>query len=351
MNTQSNAKQSCPLSLPGDETILLAHGSGGRLMNELLLDQIQDVYPQRPCYFHDSSVFACNNARLAMSTDSYVVHPLFFPGSDIGKLAVYGTINDLAMSGAVPRFLSLGLILEEGLAKATLNRVLLSIRQALQECEVELLTGDTKVVERGRADGLYINTTGIGSVADGLNIHPKRIAEWDVILLSGDIGRHGVAVMNARLLENSLKLSIGSDCAPLHQTVAALVAAEIDVHCLRDLTRGGLAAALGELCQASGLAARLSEATIPIHPEVNAYCELLGLEAYHLANEGRMVCIVAETAANAALEILRHGPGGESAAIIGHFEKRPRPLLSLCSDYGSERLLPMASGELLPRIC
>ena len=351
MDIQLSPVMSCPLTVDQGPRVMLAHGGGGRLMNNLIRDRIQVVYPDRPRIAHDSAVFSTTAKRLAMSTDSYVVSPLFFPGSDIGKLAVYGTVNDLAMAGATPQYLSLALILEEGLPFTILDRVLHSIREALAVCDVEVITGDTKVVERGKADGLYINTTGIGCIADAVNIHPGRIQDGDVILISGDIGRHGVAVMNVRLQTSAMASSIESDCAPLHRIVGALIAESIDLHCLRDLTRGGLAAALAELAAQSGFSAILRESAIPIHPEVAAYCELLGLEAYHIANEGRFVCIVSAADEVKCLEILQGFSSSEAACCIGRFSQLPRASIVLQSDWGSERLLPMSSGELFPRIC
>ncbi len=341
----------CPLPWDEQDRILLGHGGGGRLMQRLLREKIQLVYEDRTLAQHDAAVMDLNGQRVAMTTDSYVVRPLFFPGGDIGTLAVHGTINDLAMAGAVPRYLSLAFIIEEGLPMATLERILESIRQAAAHAGVAIITGDTKVVERGKGDGLFINTTGIGVVAPDLVIHPSRIAAGDAILLSGDLGRHGVAVMHAREARGGWQLDVTSDCAPLHREVEALLSASLPIHCLRDLTRGGLAAALHELVHDSGFSAVINEDALPVERQVSAYCELLGLEPYAMANEGRFICILPENEALEALRVLQRFPNAKDARIIGSFVPSVPPRVRLRSEWGTERNMPLFNGEQLPRIC
>lgn len=333
------------------ECILLGHGGGGRLMNELIRERIGVLYQEGDSSEHDSALFFAPSHQLAMTTDSFVVHPLFFPGGDIGCLSVYGSVNDLAMAGALPRYLSLSFILEEGLPIATFDRVVQSVRRAAQEVGVRIITGDTKVVERGKGDEIYINTTGIGYFKRDHFIHPRRIMAGDCILLSGDIGRHGVAVMNARQADEAFDLDIISDCAPLHKIVEALLDARIDIHCLRDLTRGGLAAGLYELAECAKLSAVLREEEIPIDPQVAAYCDILGLEAYYLANEGRFVCIVPEAEVQATLNIMRSFSEAKKACAIGVFSSYAQGYVKMRSQWGADRVMTLLSGEQLPRIC
>jgi hydrogenase expression/formation protein HypE len=345
----------CPLPQDAYPTVLLAHGSGGRLMRQLLDGVIlPTLMPHGARGLHDAARLddLPPGAPLAFTTDSYVVRPLFFPGGDIGSLAVYGTVNDLAMAGARPLALSVSLILEEGLPMATLRRVLQSLRQAAQAAEVRIVTGDTKVVERGRADGIYINTAGLGGLAAGVRIHPQRIAPGDAVLVSGDIGRHGIAVL-AQREGLQFETAIASDCQPLWDTVAALLDAGIDVHCLRDPTRGGLATVLVELAREAAVEMRVDEATVPVAPPVAAACELLGLDPLHVACEGRLVAVVPTAQAQAALDVLRRAQGGERAALIGRVGAAARAggRVLLRGPYGIDRPLDLPAGELLPRIC
>jgi hydrogenase expression/formation protein HypE len=342
---------SCSLPFEQHERILLGHGGGGRLTQKLLHEKIQRVYGTQPVILHDAAVLADPGARLAMSTDSYVIQPLFFPGGDIGSLAVHGTVNDLAMAGAEPRYLSLGFILEEGLPMVTLDRILDSIVKAADACGLAIVTGDTKVVERGKGDGLFINTTGLGVLTGEHVINPGRIQAGDAIVLSGDIGRHGVVVMNARQSGEGWQMDVASDCAPLHREVQDLLRQGLDIHCLRDLTRGGLAAALHELARDSSCSAVIDEESLPVHRQVAAYCELLGLEAYHMANEGRFLCVLPAHEADDAVKILRNFPGSREACIIGGFDETLRSPVRLRSAWGTERHLILFSGEQLPRIC
>jgi len=344
----------CPVPSADTRKIMLAHGGGGRLMHRLLDDVIlpildNDFLAER----HDCAVLplpAPPSACLAFTTDSYVVRPLFFPGGDIGTLAVNGTVNDLAMGGARPIWLSAGLILEEGLPWDSLRRVCESLRRAGDAAGVSIVTGDTKVVERGKGDGIFINTSGIGIVEHATALGPRQVQPGDAILLSGDIGRHGIALMAVRegiRLETSLE----SDCAPLAQMVLRLLNADVPVHCLRDLTRGGLAGALVEIAEAAGLAFQIQEDVIPVHETVRAVCEILGLDPLHVANEGRLVAFVPPDDAERALEELRRDPLGAGAQRIGTVAAGTPGSVSLRGSFGTNRILDMLSGEQLPRIC
>jgi hydrogenase expression/formation protein HypE len=300
---------------------------------------------------HDCAVLPPTGAaRLAFTTDSYVVHPLFFPGGDIGTLAINGTVNDLAMSGARPLCLSAGLILEEGLPIETLRRICDSMRRAGDAAGVSIVTGDTKVVERGKGDGVFINTAGIGIVEHAESIGPRQVRPGDAIILSGDVGRHGIALMAVRegiRLETTLE----SDCAPLAQTVLRLFDEGVPVHCLRDLTRGGLASALVEIAEASGLAFHIHEDLIPVHETVRAVCEILGLDALHVANEGRFVAFVPAGHSERVLDVLQRDPLAAGARQIGTVQEATPGLVTLRTPFGANRILDMLSGEQLPRIC
>jgi hydrogenase expression/formation protein HypE len=285
-----------------------------------------------------------------MTTDSYVVRPLFFPGGDIGSMAVHGTVNDLAMSGARPLYLSVGFIIEEGLPMETLWRVVCSMRDAAQRCGVQIVTGDTKVVDKGKGDGLFINTTGIGVLEHSLAIDPRGVQPGDAVIVSGDLGRHGMAIMAVR---EGLQFdsTIESDSAPVHEPVLALLRAGIEVHCLRDLTRGGLASALNEIAEAAGVRISVEQKPIPVREDVHAACEMLGLDPLHVANEGRFVAFVAAQDAERALELLRQYAVSESSAVIGRVAEKSSPIVTLKSAIGASRILDMPSGEQLPRIC
>jgi len=343
---------SCPVPMDEKETVQLSHGSGGvmmhRLLEQVIFPALDDDTPSAS--HHDGSVFTADSARLAFTTDSFVVRPRFFPGGDIGSLAVHGTVNDLAMCGARPLSLSVGLILEEGLPIEELRRVMRSLRQAADEANVQIVTGDTKVVDRGKGDGIFINTAGIGSVAHSLDIGSGTISDGDAILLSGDIGRHGIAVLAAR--EGlAFETTIESDSAPLHEPVLALIEAGLPVHCLRDLTRGGLASALKELMLATGLSARIREADIPVEPQVRGACEMLGLDPLHVANEGRMIVVLPADAASEALAVLQQFPVSQNAVQIGAISAGQKGSVVLDSIVGTSRVVEMQHGEQLPRIC
>jgi hydrogenase expression/formation protein HypE len=302
----------------------------------------------------DSAVLPAQDGRLAMTTDSYVVQPLFFPGGDIGSLAVHGTINDLAMIGASPRYLSAGFILEEGLPIATLKQVVSSMAKTAQDCGVQIVCGDTKVVDRGKGDQIFINTTGLGVIPQSIDIGPHRLTPGDRIIVSGDLGAHGMAVLSQR---EGLEFSghLISDSAPLHAVIADLLKHNIAIHCLRDLTRGGLASALNELAGAGPFTMTIKESRIPISEPVRGACEILGLDPLYVANEGRFVMFLPPENVKEALSILRqHAVSQKSTDIgeIGFIESTPlQPLVTLQTRYGTHRILDLLSGEQLPRIC
>jgi len=327
------------------ERIRLAHGGGGTLMQRLIAEEILPLYGEPPPWLHDAARLEIPSGRLAFTTDGYVVQPLEFAGGDIGSLAVTGTANDLAMAGARPLHLSVGLILEEGLELDLLRRLVASMGRAARQCGITIVTGDTKVVERGKGDGVFITTSGVGVVEADSPIDPSAIEAGDVLLVSGDLGRHGVAILAAR---HDLRLDppLESDCAPLWPRVAALLQRGVRLHCLRDLTRGGLASALQELAVAAGLEFQLEEERIPVTAPVARICDLLGFDPLHLANEGRFVAVLPAEAADAALEVLEP-LGGVCIGTVG--QGPPRVLLR--TPFGSERVLVPLSGELLPRIC
>lgn len=339
---------SAEIAAAPEARIQLAHGGGGTLMQQLIDQELRRLYDPPDLVLHDAARLELPCGPLAFSTDSYVVQPLEFPGGDIGSLAVIGTANDLAMAGARPLHLGVGLILEEGLPLALLRRIVASMATAARRCGLAIRTGDTKVVERGKADGLYVNTSGLGPIESPRPIEPQAIRPGDRILVSGDLGRHGVAILAARH-RLTLDPPIKSDCAPLWPLVEQLLAAGVVPHCLRDLTRGGLASALEELAQASGFELAVEEGAIPVLEPVQRTCELLGFDPLHLANEGRFVAFVAEVDLAAALAVLAPGGGAVIGRVRGDGEARGRVLLRTA--YGSERLLLPTSGELLPRIC
>lgn len=341
----------CPLSFSDNERILLGHGSGGELSHHLLKELIYPYF-NNPMLAtgHDSALLSIGEQRLAFTTDSFVVSPLFFPGGDIGKLAVYGTVNDLAMSGAKPLYLSCSLILEEGLAMSTLSKVLASMSLAAKETGIQLVTGDTKVVEKGKGDGVYINTAGIGTMSHGTCITPQQIQKGDLIILSGDIGRHGMAVMSMR---EGLEFDnpLNSDCAALSDPIQTLLNEGIDIHCLRDLTRGGLATALVELAETADKTFIVNETAIPISDAVTGACEMLGLDPCYVANEGRFVAFIPAEQTDAALFLLRNHSVSATSCIIGKVTEGEKPQVIYKTTMGSERLLQRLPGEQLPRIC
>jgi hydrogenase expression/formation protein HypE len=330
----------------------LSHGGGGRAMAQLI-DELfikhfdNDLLRQR----NDQALFTTPAGRLVISTDGHVISPLFFPGGDIGSLAVHGTINDVAMSGAKPLYLAAGFILEEGLPLADLEQIVISMAAAARAANTPIVTGDTKVVERGKGDGVFITTTGVGMVPDGVNISGDRAQPGYAVLVNGSIGDHGVAIMASR--ENlQFATSIISDSAALHTLVAAMVAAApADIHCLRDPTRGGLATALNELAQQSGVGIVLNEADIPIKTEVKAACEILGLDPLYVANEGKLLCICSATAAETLLQVMRQHPLGREAMQIGEVIADEHTLVQMTTAFGGRRIVDWPVGEQLPRIC
>jgi len=341
---------SCPLPLRHD-TIQMAHGGGGRIMRELLEQLMLPAFGNAALDVrHDAAVLTIGGARLAFTTDTFVVHPRFFPGGDIGELAVYGTVNDLAMGGATPQFLSCSLILEEGYSLDELRRIVTSMRAAADRCGVAIVTGDTKVVDKGHGDGIYINTAGIGLVPEGVDVAPRRVVPGDAVIVSGDLGRHGVAVMSVRD-GLAFEVPVLSDCGPVHHLAAALFEGGVDVHCLRDPTRGGLASVLNEIAIDAKVAIEAVERDIPVDEGVAAACEILGLDPFYVACEGRMVAFVPADQAENALALLRALPEGQGAAIIGQVKEGPQGAVMLRTRMGTQRLMDLLSGEQLPRIC
>ena len=342
----------CPVPLPPGDAVLLGHGSGGRLTAELIRDLFVPLFAgsdgSELSRLGDAAVVEVNGTRLAFTTDGFVVTPKFFPGSDIGALAVNGTVNDLAMMGATPLYLSAALILEEGLPMDELGAIVASMAEACRRADVALVTGDTKVVERGSADGLFVTTTGIGVVPDGVEVGPERARPGDVVIVTGPVGSHGVAVMSQRAgIEFEAELT--SDTAPLTGLVRAMLAAG-EVRCLRDATRGGLASVLNELAEASQVSITVVEGDVPVLPPVRAACEMLGLDPLYVANEGVAVAVVAPKAAEAALAAARSDPLGTHASVVGEVGVGPSRV-RLRTGLGVTRPLLMLAGDQLPRIC
>lgn len=341
----------CPLPYQSNETVQLAHGGGGALTRSLVEGLFQPAF-DNPLLRqnHDGTVLEIGGAKLAFTTDSYVVQPLFFPGGDIGKLAVCGTVNDLAMCGAKPLYLSAGFILEEGFPMADLERIVRSMQATAEVSGVQLVTGDTKVVDHGNGDGIFINTAGIGELRPDVNVGPYSVRPGDVVILSGDIGRHGISILAARQgleFENEIE----SDCAPLNGVVAELLEASVEIHCLRDLTRGGVATALKEIAIDSNCGIHLRENSIPVSDGVRGASEMLGLDPLYIANEGRMVVILPEANVPAALRILQSAVDGAEAAVVGEVREGVPGRLTMETAIGARRVLDLLSGEQLPRIC
>jgi hydrogenase expression/formation protein HypE len=329
----------------------MTHGSGGRamaqLVDELFLRAFDNQWLRA---LNDQAAFTVPGRRMVMSTDSHVVSPLFFPGGDIGSLAVHGTINDVAMAGAEPLYLAAGFVLEEGLPLGELQRIVESMAAAARAARVPVVCGDTKVVQKGKGDGVFITTTGVGVVPEGVEISGDRARPGDRILVSGTVGDHGVAILSHRE-HLAFETTIRSDSAALHGLVAAMIAAVPGIHCLRDPTRGGLATTLNELARQSGVGMRLDEAAIPVAPEVAAACELLGLDPLYVANEGKLVAICADEDAARLLEAMRAHPFGENAALIGEVVEDPRRFVQMRTALGGQRIVDWLTGEPLPRIC
>ncbi|MEZ5617465.1 MAG: hydrogenase expression/formation protein HypE [Rhodocyclaceae bacterium] len=329
----------------------MTHGSGGRAMAQLIEELFLAAFDNEWLRAaNDNACFAVPNGRMVMATDSHVVSPLFFPGGDIGCLSVHGTVNDVAMAGAKPLYLSASFILEEGFPLADLKRIVESMAQASREAGVPIVTGDTKVVESGKGDGVFITTTGIGVVPEGVNISGDRAQPGDAILVSGTLGDHGVAIMSSRE-SLGFETTIRSDTAALHDLVARMVEAVPDIHVLRDPTRGGLATTLNEIARQSGVGMMLREEAIPVRQEVEAACEFLGLDPLYVANEGKLVCLCAPEHANQLLEVMRAHPLGAEAAIIGSVHADPHHFVQMETGFGGKRIVDWLTGEQLPRIC
>jgi len=332
-----------------EDRILLAHGSGGKLSHDLIKSFISSLANPILNKLDDSAVFELGG-RLAFTTDSYTINPIFFPGGDIGKLAVCGTVNDLSMSGAKPLYLSLSFIIEEGLLISELKKIVTSIQKAADEAEVKIVTGDTKVVNQGSADKLFINTAGVGIIPEGVSISITNARPGDRIIVSGDIGDHGIAILSQREGLN-LHVPVPSDCAPLNKLVVEILAASANIHCLRDPTRGGLATTLNDFAEQSNVGIQIEEDKIPVNKAVLAACELLGFDPLYIANEGKVVAAVAHADADYILAKMNQNKYGASAAIIGEVvAEHPRQVVMKTS-FGASRIVDMPVGELLPRIC
>lgn len=344
----------CPVPIAETEEILLGHGSGGKLTAELIERILLPAFRNPALESLDDQAILpipqVPGSRLAFTTDSYVVTPLFFPGGDIGELAVYGTVNDLAMGGARPLYLSLAFILEEGLPLADLRRVVDSVRRAAERCGVSIVTGDTKVVGRGSGDKIFINTAGIGIVPPGVDLSSRHVRAGDAILISGPIGDHGVAILSKR---EGLEFEgeIRSDTAPLHELTAAMLEAFPRIHAMRDPTRGGVAATLVEIASRQGLGMEVEEKRIPVTDAVRGACEILGLDPLHVANEGKLVAFVPEEGAEAVLDALRRNPEGRDAARVGRVTADHPGFVVLRTPVGGQRILDVPFSEALPRIC
>ena len=335
-----------------EDRILLAHGSGGKLSHDLIEKIFLPHFdnPILACLDDSALIELETGPRLAFTTDSYVVSPLFFPGGDIGKMAICGTINDLSMSGAKPLYMSASFIIEEGFPLADLKRILLSMRKVAEESEVKIIAGDTKVVGEGAADGIFVNTTGVGLIPDGVHISGANAQPGDMIMVNGTLGDHGIAIMSQR---EGLEFasSLESDCAPLQGLVARMLEASLEIHCLRDPTRGGLATTLNEMATRSQATFLIEEEKIPVRDEVRGVCELLGLDPLYLANEGKLVAVVPPYAADRVLEAMRGHPYGKASVVIGQVLSDHPGRVAMKTRLGAHRLVEMAVGELLPRIC
>ena len=354
MDTPSFDGWTCPIPLQNYPTIVMGHGAGGKMMNDLIQHLFaSEFHNELLAQLGDSTTLelsAFSDQKIAFSTDSFVVSPLFFPGGNIGELAVNGTVNDLAMSGAKPIFLSTGFILEEGLEMETLGRISASMANACKQAGVQIAAGDTKVVDKGHGDGIYINTTGLGVIPEGVDISPGNAKPGDAIIVSGTLGDHGIAIMSVR--EGlGFESEIQSDTAPLNGLVADMLNVTKEIHCLRDATRGGLSAVLNELAAASGVGIEFEEGKVPISPAVEAACEMLGLDPFYIANEGKLAAFVPEHLAEQVLAVMKNHAYGKDAAIIGRVTVEHPGTVVAKTAMGSSRVVDLPAGELLPRIC
>ncbi len=341
----------CPIPKSDYENVLLAHGGGGTLTHQLLdkmffpnfSNNILDVH-------HDSAILDINKSHLAFTTDSYVVNPIFFPGGNIGDLAINGTVNDLAVSGAKPLYISLSFIIEEGLPMEDLWKIVLTIKAAAKKADVQIVTGDTKVVDKGKGDQIFINTSGIGLIEEGINITPKNCKPGDLILINGPIAEHGITIMSSREgLE--FETEIKSDTAPLNHLISEMLYVSKNIHVMRDPTRGGIASTLNEIASSANVGINIYENKIPINEEVNGACEILGLDPLYIANEGKIIAIVAKEDVNKILEIMRKNEFGMDSQIIGEVTDENKGTVVMKTTIGSSRIVDMISGEQLPRIC
>lgn len=341
----------CPAPLPPGARVLLGHGSGGKLSAELVRDVFLAAF-QNPILarMDDQAIVSVNGCRLAFTTDTFVVKPLFFPGGDIGSLAVHGTVNDLAVGGATPLFLSAAFVIEEGLPMDTLRAVVTSLQKAAAAAGVEIVTGDTKVVEKGSGDGLFINTSGIGVVPEGIQLSAAQARPGDRLLLSGSIGEHGIAILAQR---EGLEFDTGlvSDSAALHTLAAEMLAAGPGIRCMRDPTRGGVSSTLNEIAAQAGVGIEIDERAIPVSEEVKGACEMLGLDPLYVANEGKLIAVVPPETAGVVLDVMRRHPLGRNAALIGTVTETHPALVTMRTLAGPSRIVDMLSGDQLPRIC
>lgn len=334
-----------------EDRVILAHGSGGKLMHNLIKDYFIKTFGNPFLdQLDDAASLPCEGSRLAFSTDTYVVNPIFFNGGDIGRLAICGTVNDLAMKGAQPKYLSVAFLIEEGLLLADLKRLLDSMVKSAREADVLVVTGDTKVVEKGGADKIFINTAGVGMIEEGVDISGSNAAPGDVIIVSGSIGDHGIAVLSKRS-GIAFESSVESDVAPLNHLVRSMLEVTKEIKTLRDPTRGGLASTLNEVAEQSGVGLEIDESKVPLKEEVLGACEMLGFDPFHVANEGKLVAVVPEEHADKVLKVLREDPLGVDAAIIGRVVKEPKGKVLVKTVIGTTRILDMLVGEQLPRIC
>ncbi len=333
-----------------DEKILLAHGSGGKLSHDLVKNAFLPSFDNALLSRLDDSAVFDASGRLAFTTDSYIVTPIFFPGGDIGKLSICGTVNDLAMSGATPLYLSVSFIIEEGFLLSDLKTIISSMQQATDEAGVKVVTGDTKVVNRGNADGLFINTAGVGIIPDGVDISGSNARVGDKVILSGPIGEHGIAIMSER---EGLKFAspVISDCAPLNRQVSEMLEVSSEIHCLRDPTRGGLATTLNEFATQSKVGILIHEDAIPVQDAVRAACEMLGFDPLYVANEGRLIAVVAPNDAEKIVQRMRQNKYATEATIIGEITQEHPEMVVMRTRLGASRIVDMLVGELLPRIC
>jgi hydrogenase expression/formation protein HypE len=342
---------SCPLPISEYKNILLAHGGGGKLSHQLIKNLFASQFHNELLDpLHDGAIFSLGGTRIAFSTDSYVINPIFFPGGNIGTLAVNGTVNDLSMCGARPLYLSSAFIIEEGLPMDELWRVVTSMETAAKAAGVQLVTGDTKVVDRGKGDKIFINTSGIGIIPDGVEISPQRATAGDKIIISGTIADHGIAIMSVREgLE--FETQIESDCAPLNRLVETMLGCSREIHVLRDPTRGGVASALNEIAESAHVGITLTEERIPVAEEVRGACEILGFDPLYVANEGKLLAFVAPTAVDRVLAAMRSHPLGNNSVLIGEVVADHPGTVIMKTRIGGSRVVDMLSGEQLPRIC